>query len=1530
MNKWLKRLIAVLACVMLFTVFAACGEKSPADVTLVDFPAEKNETVYLGDSYKLASTTVSDTEGNTYRVSYEVTRSDGEEVLVIGGEFDIEFLGGYTIVYTAQVGDSAQTSTVKLSVTDNESPLIRISSPSDGTVGKAYTLPQIVVSDLSGNIAEQSVRVYLTEGNVEQNLTEADGTYTFTPQTVGEYKIVVYAKDAAGNEDEAEASFLVKEVFGEDVIFDPTATFAANQITASDPVKLDQGKDGERDYLSVVYEQENNEWVNLSLEPANDLSSYAGYDYISVWMYAVAAEGEVRFSFFNNVDYGVTFQANEWYEAILHMEDFIQFTQSGTMFLPVNYNNAASTNHKSLTEFRLGDITAKNAAEFSVDVKVEEKVSGNAEATLTVTSDAAALPEHSLTVYDKASGEAVLPTKSEGGVYTYSLAAGTYTYELVCTDGGYVADGVKGEFVVENLEMQIELPEITEEYKAGEEFVIPEANILVGGEPSGETASYTAEYTYAATREKIEVETKFTPESSGTLVITYNYGNAVPKTLTVEISRADRPASAAADLRNQDALLDFAFRGGASGTSRLSYVEAQEDEPAYLSWTTTDNAKASWVFFYMKNPLTAAEAEGYDFVKITVKAIGGENSKYRWRALLLNNTVLIGDGNEWYDPERLPVGEWCDIYVPVDDFVAYCGEKYGIISLTLNAPGDGNADNIREVRFAGFELVKSAGVEIKVEEHENVVYTGDALSLPSASLVSADGEPADGQVKVQVYSLIPKMSVKAVENNYQPVSAGEKIVILYTYPTAETVRVELKVLVKGAPAGELLDASRENASLQLSAGNTTVTHGKDGARDYISVVYTGSAWIDINLTPSNDVSSYAEYDYISVWMYAVAAEGEVHFSFFNNEDYKVTFRANEWYEARIPMDVFIAQLEAGEPFLPVNFNNAASTNHKSLTEFRLGDITAKNAAEFSVDVKVEEKVSGNAEATLTVTSDAAALPEHSLTVYDKASGEAVLPTKSEGGVYTYSLAAGTYTYELVCTDGGYVADGVKGEFVVENLEMQIELPEITEEYKAGEEFVIPEANILVGGEPSGETASYTAEYTYAATREKIEVETKFTPESSGTLVITYNYGNAVPKTLTVEISRADRPASAAADLRNQDALLDFAFRGGASGTSRLSYVEAQEDEPAYLSWTTTDNAKASWVFFYMKNPLTAAEAEGYDFVKITVKAIGGENSKYRWRALLLNNTVLIGDGNEWYDPERLPVGEWCDIYVPVDDFVAYCGEKYGIISLTLNAPGDGNADNIREVRFAGFELVKSAGVEIKVEEHENVVYTGDALSLPSASLVSADGEPADGQVKVQVYSLIPKMSVKAVENNYQPVSAGEKIVILYTYPTAETVRVELKVLVKGAPAGELLDASRENASLQLSAGNTTVTHGKDGARDYISVVYTGSAWIDINLTPSNDVSSYAEYDYISVWMYAVAAEGEVHFSFFNNEDYKVTFRANEWYEARIPMDVFIAQLEAGTQFLPVNYNNAGSTNHKSLTGIRFGDITAVKESGSEA
>ncbi len=948
MKKGLKKLIAVLVCVMLCLVFAACTDNQQESVTLVDFPAERTETVELGDTYQLRGTTVSDTAGNEYRVSSSVTRSDGEEVLVIGDEFDIEYLGGYTIVYTAQTGDSTQTSTVTLTVVDNERPLIRIGTPVEGTVGSVYTLPQIIISDLSGNIAEQSIKVYLTEGDEEQTLTETDGTYTFRPASAGEYRIVVRAKDAAGNEDQAEISFTVNEVFEENVIFSPSAMFAADRISASQPVTPEQvsaGGDG-HDYLSIVYEPSNQQWVNLSLNPVHDIASYEAYDYISVWMYAAAKDGTVYFSFFDSLDYQVTFNANEWYEAILPMDAFIQAIESGTTFLPVNFHSTDSPNHQLLTEFRLGAVTAKSAAEFTVDTQVSETVSGNAEVTITVASDADSLPAHTLSVREKDGETVYTAVSSEGGVYTYSLPAGTYSYELVCTDDGYVADGVTGEFTVENLEVIIDVPEVTQVYRVGDTVTIPDGQVLIDGKPSSYIANYTAKYTYAATdvTEDVDVDgDEFTPKSSGTLENTYTSENAVSKALFITVARAFAPGNVAADLSNQDALLDFAFKGTASGTSRLFYVEARDGEPAYLSWTTTDGAKAAWVDFYMTNPLTAEMAEGYDFVKITVKAMVGENSKYRWRLLLCNNAVLIGDQYDWYDPERLPTEEWCEIYIPINIFVANCASR--IICLTLNAAGDGNADDIEEVRFAGFELVKSAGVEIEVAEHENTVYTGEGISIPSASLVTEDGEPAEGTVSVQAYSLISNTSVTEVQDGYEPTSIEETIVILYTYPTAETVRVELRVQIAGTPANEILDAGKENAVAQLRASNTTITDGNDGVRDYISVSYSSSAWIGIYLTPSNDLTSYADYDYVSVWLYAVADEGQVKFSFFNNLNYQVTFNANEWYEARIPMDAFIAQMQAGTQFLPVNFNSASSPMHKNLTEIRIGDITAVNETE---------------------------------------------------------------------------------------------------------------------------------------------------------------------------------------------------------------------------------------------------------------------------------------------------------------------------------------------------------------------------------------------------------------------------------------------------------------------------------------------------------------------------------------------------------------------------------------------------------
>ena len=64
--------------------------------------------------------------------------------------------------------------------------------------------------------------------------------------------------------------------------------------------------------------------------------------------------------------------------------------------------------------------------------------------------------------------------------------------------------------------------------------------------------------------------------------------------------------------------------------------------------------------------------------------------------------------------------------------------------------------------------------------------------------------------------------------------------------------------------------------------HTKITAGNDGKRDYLSVTYGSQAWIGIYLTPIHSLSSYAEYDYVSVWLYAVADGGEVKFGVSGN------------------------------------------------------------------------------------------------------------------------------------------------------------------------------------------------------------------------------------------------------------------------------------------------------------------------------------------------------------------------------------------------------------------------------------------------------------------------------------------------------------------------------------------------------------------------------------------------------------------------------------------------------------------------
>ena len=233
MRKFLK----ALALSALMAVCAISAAACNRGVKLVDFPESKTEEVELGSIYTISLKEVKDENGNTYRVSASVKTKAGGNVSVFESKFDITDIEGYVITYTAKINDkNEQTSVVTLNVVDHGKPAISISKPSTGEVGTPYTLPGIEVSDLSGQIAEKTVEVYFVDGDTEtkvEDLTESEGTYTFTPEQAGYYRIKVSATDKSGNSETVTADFTVDEKIAEGTIFDPAILSALTQIKTS-------------------------------------------------------------------------------------------------------------------------------------------------------------------------------------------------------------------------------------------------------------------------------------------------------------------------------------------------------------------------------------------------------------------------------------------------------------------------------------------------------------------------------------------------------------------------------------------------------------------------------------------------------------------------------------------------------------------------------------------------------------------------------------------------------------------------------------------------------------------------------------------------------------------------------------------------------------------------------------------------------------------------------------------------------------------------------------------------------------------------------------------------------------------------------------------------------------------------------------------------------------------------------------------------------------------------------------------------
>lgn len=411
--------------------------------------------------------------------------------------------------------------------------------------------------------------------------------------------------------------------------------------------------------------------------------------------------------------------------------------------------------------------------------------------------------------------------------------------------------------------------------------------------------------------------------------------------------------------------------------------------------------------------------------------------------------------------------------------------------------------------------------------------------------------------------------------------------------------------------------------------------------------------------------------------------------------------------------------------------------------------------------------------------------------------------------------------------------------------------------------------------------------------------------------------------MEITVERAPVSQKHALDFSSSDVLENIQVAGG---NNVLTYVEG---ETPYVSWTIKDNAVATWQMFKVNSSLSAETLAEYDYVRVKAMALS-DDGVYRWRLLMCSDQYIAGD-SEWNAPTRLALNEWGYIYVPMSAFLSGGNgfDKKCFVSVTFNKPQDGNADNVKEVRFADFELVKAAEGELLTEKTS---YTTEENPSFTANVSPELAFKVEIRKNGEAVAALENVGGKYVWEGAKEPGTYEAVIVLTEggYKLDGEYSVTFSV-VEDTPAEDnaVFEPTEDSLAAQITTSKACAMQVKSGDPE---AAYTGNyvsfsgaannAWVNISLKAKGSFEEYGKYDVVEIWLYADAKDGDtVKFSFFNDLAYQKTFPADTWTKISIPAADFVAKMSKSTVFLPFNYNNANSENHASLTELRLGAYT---------
>ena len=307
---WVATILAyvtVLAAFMLAAfMLAACGDKGNG--VTVDGFTDKTDTVLWGETYEFSETSVTDSNGNVHRITFEVKTQSGETVEVVAGGFNALDPDGYIAVCKVEISKEvilSRTITIRVVspeiVTEDGTKIeeVLLSSVNEGD---EVTLPAAKVVDAkTGETLSESpivsVKYMGKDVTVENGKFVAwGGEYTFTYEgKVGEktfrkaYEKEIARRAPAKNEVESFNS--------------PAALADFNIGDVGGETEWMPEYKGEQGVIKWTFNNLVNNWPQIRFKPRRPMADYAEYDYISFRIYVGEQQNNVaNWRFFNNWD----------------------------------------------------------------------------------------------------------------------------------------------------------------------------------------------------------------------------------------------------------------------------------------------------------------------------------------------------------------------------------------------------------------------------------------------------------------------------------------------------------------------------------------------------------------------------------------------------------------------------------------------------------------------------------------------------------------------------------------------------------------------------------------------------------------------------------------------------------------------------------------------------------------------------------------------------------------------------------------------------------------------------------------------------------------------------------------------------------------------------------------------------------------------------------------------------------------------------------------------------------------------------